>query len=330
MTMVRFAITASAATLVACGARTDIGNGGRGDAGVVDAVVDAPADVTPDSPPPLGPCSVSGITTLASHQSPRDIQLDALHVYWLNDNPSGVRRMQKSGGAVEDVTALPGEVGWSLAIDDAFVYAGGGGAVWRAPKNGGPATQLAAAELAYGLAVDETTLSFTMTGAGVWSVPKTGGPALALTSPVGEAMHLAAGYDGYVYYTWWGGQGGMGRVPTAGGSPELLGQGPDANYVVTDADNVYWDDQHSIWKVPKAGGMQIQLAGSGNNPQGLAFDDTFVYWADFSSVWKVAKTSGGLAIFADSQDNVRTVAVDETCVYWTLDPTIGEIRAAPR
>ncbi len=74
----------------------------------------------------------------------------------------------------------------------------------------------------------------------------------------------------------------------------------------------------------------MQLAGSGDNPQGLALDDTFVYWADFSSVWKVAKTSGGLAIFADSQENARAVAVDETCVYWTLDPIVGEIRAAPR
>ena len=91
MTMVRLAIALVASSL-GCGARTEIGNGRHGDAGAVDAVVDALADVTPDSPPP-GPCSVSGITTLASHQSPRDIQLDALHVYWLNDNPSGVRRM---------------------------------------------------------------------------------------------------------------------------------------------------------------------------------------------------------------------------------------------
>ncbi len=260
--MIRLAI-GLAVGLLACGGRTGLGNGGHVDASALgDAATDArTADGAPDSPTTGGPCSVTSITTLASDQSPRDIQLDALHIYWLNDNPSGIRRMSKSGGVVEDVTTLPGEVGWSLAVDDAFVYAGGGGAVWRAPKDGGPATQLATANLAYGLAVDATTLYFTDVSVDVRSVPKGGGQMISLAAPAGGAMRVATSADGYVYYTWWSEQGGMGRVPVGGGLAESLGHGPYADYVLTDTVNVYWDDEHSIWKMPKAGGLQGAARG---------------------------------------------------------------------
>lgn len=73
--------------------------------------------------------------------------LDGEHLYW-SSGARGPRRVHRNGGVVVDLmTALPpvanGRGGAGLAVDEAYVWFGVQGALWRVPRSGGPAVIVA-------------------------------------------------------------------------------------------------------------------------------------------------------------------------------------------
>jgi len=313
----------------ACGARTGLL------IDEVDAADSALTDTHIDSPDPG--CFTKKVITLASGQAPYGLVLDGDYVYWSNDSPDVVRRVRKTGGAVEDVAKIPpsGYTGFGLTLDDTSIYTGET-AIYRIPKGGGPATLLVSSDAIHGVTTDAASIFWAEISGHVRFAPKSGGTPIELASPKGGATRLVVD-ETFVYYTmWYPPNGGVWRVKKSGGAPELLAPGAYSSSLVLDASTLYWNGGSStsgpggIWSVPKAGGTVTSLAPA-IDPRGMALDETFVYWAaDGTSVHKVPKRGGTTTLVAADQQNAHFVAIDDVCAYWSLDVVVGEIRVGPK
>lgn len=321
------AISALALIVLGCGGRVDVQTTAPPpDAG-------AP-EVAP--PPPKTTCTATAATTLASHVSPYAIAIDDGYVYWSDGEPPNVvRRVPKGGGPVEDVAPIGGI---EVRVDDAFVYAGGS----RAPKTGGPVTELAVSYSSIAsIAIDPTTFFWAETDtihANVHAVPLGGGGDVLLGDVGGMWIHVAADGDGYVYV---GHSHGVSRIDAGGTVSQLTApaQSGLVTMITVDAADVYFgvqsgQDTEAIWSLSKTGGTGTYL-GEATTARQLAVDDAFLYWADAGKIWRVAKGGGwpeAIGSYAESAVYIGpSLAVDTNCVYWsTLDSSGGSVQAAPK
>jgi hypothetical protein len=102
--------------------------------------------------------AVSVLSTDAG--TPMSIAVRGGFVYWASGGAASVLRAPTAGGPPQVVWKAPAFV-WDIALDDTAVFAaslgsGGGGGIVRIPIGGGAPQQIATAQYAYAVAVDET------------------------------------------------------------------------------------------------------------------------------------------------------------------------------
>jgi hypothetical protein len=292
-----------------------------------------------------GPCVDSGYmypmgcaVVLASAQNtPRDIAVDAVNVYWCNSGTPGatdgtIMKVPIGGGT--PVTLASGQDNPEfLTIDATTVYwsnlgPGGAGEVMRVPIAGGTPVTLGASTFPQDLVVDATYVYWADQKDGeIYRAPIAGGTQVtfaAAPSAVGVAIDAAR-----IYWTEVNAAGAVMSKPLDGGAAKTIATGQGSPWeVVVDATYAYWRDldiggtRFGIAMAPLAGGTPTfigSLNGSGN----LALDAKTLYMGTPSSVLGFAVPltipDGGAVPytdFANGQQNPSGLAVDSTSLYW--------------
>jgi hypothetical protein len=218
----------------------------------------------------------------------------------------------------------------SLGAKDAYWI--DGQALMRAPLDGSSAPAKVA-DTGGGVAtlvVDETV--YFGTDGAILSLPPQGGAPATLADPATAPQKLAS--DGeYIYWTACGGlqRYEVGRVSRKGGALEqLVAEAYCPIGLVIDSTDVYFADgetkdaqgsyqnQPSLHRVPKNGGMDTVFVGSGlplGPAQNLAMDDRNIYGCS-DVLYRVSKTGGAPEYIGGPLKGVSDVAVDASCVYW--------------
>jgi len=191
---------------------------------------------------------------LAGEQpGPSAIALDATHLYWNHAGSGLIRRMPRSGGAVETVYDGGGELGGrSIALDADAVYFDQGWDVKRVAKRGGPATQLGPLDSLPAVLVADDEAVYSVTHATVARHAKGGGDTRFLAN--GSDIWDVAVDATHVY---WVSDDGVLRVPKKGGATQTLARGRFRfARIALFGNDVYWGDGGlgGVFTVPKEGG----------------------------------------------------------------------------
>lgn len=279
-------------------------------------------------------------TTLASGQSPASLAVDAIHVYWTNNDggtSNSVRKVAVGGGAI--VTLASGQAHPNhIALDANNVYwtDGGAGTVMKVLLGGGAPTTLASGQtIPTGIAVDATNVYWANNSdpSAVMKMPLGGGAITGYASGQQSSIWNIAVDATSVYMV---GHGSIvTKVPLAGGDPITLApyefsKASGINNVTVDATHVYWTTDDAVMKVPVDGGAPIVLASGQHIPGGIAVDTANVYWTNGWSVGDVMKIpldGGTPTSLASGQIAPGKIAVDATSVYWT---TNDSVKKAPK
>lgn len=132
-------------------------------------------------------------------------------------------------------------------------------------------------------------------------------------------------------------EGGVGRVPHAGGAVEYLETTLPALVIALDDTHVYFSSQTgaAVARVAKAGGA-VEVLASAASPVHVGLDATHLYWVDLDSepytLARVPKAGGGAEILAaDVPSRPERVIVLDDGVYLPIDrplavATVGEAR----
>ena len=136
--------------------------------------------------------------------------------------------------------------------------------------------------------------------------------------------------------------GGVRRIPLAGGAPSSIWSGGQVEGLVVDDENVYFavvaaDDESKmgVWSIGKQGAGPKQLY-SGMVTRALAIDPSDVYFCSFEATPFLARTpkSGGPIAHVAKIKVHGSIAVDATSAYistWDLSPTnLTNIIAYPK
>ncbi|HWO19945.1 MAG TPA: hypothetical protein VNO30_14260 [Kofleriaceae bacterium] len=250
-------------------------------------------------------CVYTPLEQLASgasgYSAERQLALDDTYVYWTNLDASTVKRVAKTGGAVQTLAA--GQSGASgIGVDSTHVYWTQvfGDRVLRMPVGGGTIETIATAQ--------------------------DGATALALDGTHVYWANLVAGT--------------IMRWPKAGGTPtpiatgQPLGNAIQPAMIAVDATHVYWTNRGdgTIVKVPLAGGTVVPLASGQSDPAGIALDGTHVYWTNSNNrtIARVAKAGGMAEVLAsNSGAGSSGIAVSGGSVYWVNDGYIQNVYTVP-
>lgn len=277
----------------------------------------------------IGGCQQAPVAIVSGLTNAYGIAVDDANVFWTGYDSGRVMKAPKTGGTPQ-VLASGEPYPQFIALDAAHVYwtdgYSPGGRVGRVAKDGGPVETVVSVEGPRALALDTSTIYFTVYGLGspVMSAPLAGGQATILADAQPNGRGIAV-YQGIVY---WGNLGAPGedgsimQLPVAGGTPSLVAAnqgGPGA--VAVDASGVYWGNfkqpAQGLTMIPLTGGTALNLAP---DPVGfgLAIDDTRAYFANESGEIKsVPKTGGATCTIASGQPYPYMLALDAEFVYWT-------------
>jgi hypothetical protein len=299
------------------------------DARVLDAETAAgPCDPTMTQPVVLASVGDMGLT---------GVTIDATWVYFGSNGPTGVARVAKTGGAVQQPTVGDASAGNILfpsnshvALDNDFVYwPADSVGVARTPiatfGQGPPDVFLTHTDAPRGLAVDATRVYLSDIGNSIYAAPK-GGGTFTLLATGGFTDDIVTDSSG-VY--WADGAQGLFKAAEDGGSPILLFGSTYPWSLALDDTSVYATSNDSrIVRVNKDGtdpATVIQLA-TNVDVFGIAVDDAFIYWGDTltadggatpAALRKVPKAGGAPATLAQAATTLNAIAVDGTCVYYT-------------
>ncbi len=102
--------------------------------------------------------------------------------------------------------------------------------------------------------------------------------------------------------------------------------------LATDAEAVFWVDDHERLRRVNKDGTEPQVLLADHNLGQLAVDDAHVYLAvggGGGSLLRISKTGGVVETFAGDQDGPDSIAIDADAVYWlnagTVDDPSGEV-----
>jgi hypothetical protein len=335
---------------------------GPGDAGPIDAGVGRGggdgSERTDGSDPADGSDTIDAgfpgrvPTTLASMQEPVAMAVDAENVYWTNSDFGDltVRKVPIAGGPATILASY--QHAGPIAVDSTSVYfasfvpgspggAKGTSALRKVPLGGGATVTLASEPgCAFAIAVDATNLYWLddTDCAGVQGtikkLPLNGGAVTTLASSQAFPSHIAVDATN-VYWTSCcpysppGAacqDGGVMKVPIAGGTPTTLVAGGEAWGIAVDATSLYWEylpakgTAVEIQKMPISGGPVVTLSSCADTCFGLAINASNVTWVDATSSDATLKTvpiAGGVVrSLAPVGDFLGALAVDSTNVYW--------------
>ncbi len=242
--------------------------------------------------------------------------VDTTHFYWSydSDNGFGVRRVPRSGGAVETLTTLP-DFARGLAVDDRDVYVGlfsstgGVRGLMRFPKSGGPIVAIADATYGFEVLALSATRVYARDPQWLWSFDKATDarthnllPWASRAVVDGEALFVTHGTDQ------WNGQPPTGRVYVLPGgvAPAILLAERQASptSLAVDGAFVYWlnigtlthddagtrpDDNGTLMRMPKSGGTPVTVTPTPGANGTIVVDDECVYWAANGAIMKVHK-----------------------------------------
>ena len=270
----------------------------------------APADAGGDTSVGDGGVKAGAAEDLAvGQQTPRNILVDASHVYWLN---------LASGGSA--------------------------GAIMKVAKGAGAgAPQIVVPNLAmpapYAIAADATSLFWTTLRTGVGGADyaflrtqdKAGGAISDLGVLANASYFGVTVQGGRVYATTERAGGAVETVGTDGTGATAIGAGLLGTVIAVDATDIYVGGTGQVLQQSKAGGSPVLFAKTSGVVTGLVIDATSVYWTDASSVRGLAKTAAGTAPteLAAAQDAPSAIALDDANVYWT-NAGDGRVQSVPK
>ncbi len=210
-------------------------------------------------------------TTLATGQTPSDMAVDGVRIYWTNvGNPIGqssVASVPKDGGATTVLAAMPYLHG--MAVDESYAYFTQGGspsepgAVWKVPVGGGPPTPVFTGDFGWwAVSSYGPYLGALNRGqATVWRVDKATGARAMLgqlgdagSEPMDIAIDAADAFTAAAGYQSSEGSGDIRRFSLAGGPPAILADRQDKTQrLAVDAQCAYWTNYYTgdVMKGPK-------------------------------------------------------------------------------
>jgi hypothetical protein len=183
------------------------------------------------------------------------------------------------GSAAFYITGLATDVERVYWSEDPFAT------VQSAPAIGGNATTLASGSGPGGpVAVSGDFVYWADSFVRILRVPTTGGTTEVVATDIAFLSDLVVDPSG-VYFSEQD-SGRIRRVPLQGGAATTVGGGAafSWNILAVDPDNVYWVEQMSVGRAPKAGGGQTFVATSLDSEVFIAnavvADGSFVYWTE--------------------------------------------------
>jgi len=263
---------------------------------------------------------VPGPVLLASGQNgARSIAVDATYVYWADDNsPGAVMRVSKAGGTPTTIASGESDP-FALVVDSSHVYwtAIGVGQVRSAPIAGGAMPTVVGNVVAYGLAIQGSTLY--LGASAIDSVPTTGGSITTVAANQGDPYALTTDANNVYWAT---SSGTIASAPLGGSAVTTLATGQGVSYgIAVDATNVYWTSFYggSIDSAPIGGTAVTVLATGQTSPYGIIVVGGYLYWATDTSpgsIMKMPVGGGTPTVLADHQNTPLNLAGDATYVYW--------------
>jgi hypothetical protein len=251
------------------------------------------------------PIGGGGVVTLAPSQAaPGSIVASNTALFWVNSGDGTIRSISKSGGSLGTVASglgNPWGIALSPAFDKVFFTVEGAeqppsGTVSWVPAAGGGVVQLASGQdHPRAIATDGTYVFWAATGpldnsstGRVMRAAMDGSGPVALASAQPHPVWLMI--DGaWLYWANFGtdlnapADGGVWRVPIAGGAPQQLASGQSATTSLASRQGlVYFANANdgSIRSVPAAGGAVKTVVSGQNRPVGITLDSTALYWVN--------------------------------------------------
>lgn len=239
----------------------------------------------------------------------RRIAVDAIHVYWANDDFGGnalVARCPTTGcSAAPEIVAQPQEPK-GLALDATHVYWADRNAqvIRRRPLVAGASELVATTpDLPWSVVVDGAQVFFTQD------------------------------FSGQVHRT---------NDPPDGGVVLIGANGQSGRELVVDSTFVYWGaavDPGEVGKIsraPRTGGGPVTLVtGAQGEPMGMAIDGTTLYWTAIrkpasgpvqsAGVYSCPTTGCGVPTTLATQDLPRGIAVDSDAIYWGANGVVMKL-----
>lgn len=228
-----------------------------------------------------------------------------------------------SNGVCQPVT-LPGG-GSCLAVDDSYVYLGGGPSIWKTPIVGGApskvvdVTPLSADDIAIdGTYVYWGASTYTGQTGGIFKAPKIGGAITQLSSETPASSPARIALDTNNVY--WLNTTSIWATSKYGGPLKQYVSGLSGLLKLTvDASDIYFVSSNAgtVSRIPVAGGG-ITTVAAGQTPYAVALDATTVYWAnEAGTIMKRPKAGGQPTMLVGGQNGPTEIIVDATSVYWT-------------
>lgn len=285
------------------------------------------------------PIGGGGPTGLATGTLPLSLTLAGSYLYWVEHGSGYVLRIPRGGGTSEWLGTASDPHGVAVTSDGVFVADAGAGRVsrlavselvhaglysssdlaldaqnvyfadsgvkkiYKVPRGGGGATELAALSAAPGaLALDASAVYFTTGDGTIGKVSKTGGGTTPLASGQTGASSIAV-FGGYVY---WNTGNEIRRTTTDGGSVEpqvtaaktierIVAEGGEIFYGTTGG---YCSGPHVVAAYNPTGGATRTLATLGqcnDYPQVRAADSQFVYASWSGAVRVLDRIAGAIS-----------------------------------